>query len=92
MPFQDFTFQHCHFLSVPPINPTQLAGESFDVQVSCLWHVGITWLPRGHGTELRPEACHSLGLLPKKAPLENALAIYHCSTSTAMRLHVPGVL
>jgi len=39
-----------------------------------------------------PEACHLLGLLPKKPQLENALAIYHCNPSTAMRLHVPGVL
>lgn len=69
---QGLTFQRRHLLSVPPVNPTQLAGESFDEQVSCVCHMGITWLLRCRRAEPWPEVCHSLGLLPKKAPLRKS--------------------
>lgn len=88
---QCFTFQRRHLLSVPPVDPTQQAGETLD-QVSCVRHMAVTWLPGGHRAELWPELCHSLGLLPKKAPLENALAVDRGGPSAAVRLHVPGVL
>lgn len=60
-----------------------------------IWWAGQLCLAREHHVAAERPPCQAMSrdvsLLPKCAPLENALAIYHCDPSTAMRLHVPGI-